>query len=97
MFDHRVIADGLRMVNWSNYCHQTGVVKTVNGIPIFPLTAKAIPSETYSWSDIAPYWNKSLEHDLKKFQNVFEACDICHLVSILLKLFEEFSSGNLKR
>ena len=38
-FDYTTIADRLRTVSWSNNSHQTGVVKPVDGIPTFPLTA----------------------------------------------------------
>ena len=41
-FDYTTIADRLRTVSWSNNSHPTGVVKPVNGIPTFPLTAKAV-------------------------------------------------------
>ena len=39
------IADRLRTVSWSNCCHPTGMIKPVYGIPIFPLTAKAVLSK----------------------------------------------------
>ena len=41
-FDNTTIADRLRAVRWSNYYHQTGMVKPVYGIPTFPLTTKAV-------------------------------------------------------
>ena len=41
-FDYTPLADRLRTVSWSNYWHQAGVVKPVYGIPIFPLTVKAV-------------------------------------------------------
>ena len=41
-FDYTTIADRLRTVNWGNDSHPTGVVKPVNGIPTFPLIAKAV-------------------------------------------------------
>ena len=44
-FDNTTIADRLRTVSWSDYCHPTGVVKSVNGIPTFPLTAIAVQSK----------------------------------------------------
>ena len=34
--------DRLTTVSWSSYFYPTGVVKPVNGIPTFPLTAKAV-------------------------------------------------------
>ena len=40
--DYTTIADRFRSDSWSNYCHPTGVVKPVNGIPTFPLTAKDV-------------------------------------------------------
>ena len=42
---YTTIADRLRTVSWSKNCHSghpTGVVKPVNGIPTFPLTAKDV-------------------------------------------------------
>ena len=41
-FDYTTIVDRLRTVSWGNDSLQTGVVKTVYGIPTFPLTAKAV-------------------------------------------------------
>ena len=41
-FDYTMIADRLRTVSSNNYCHRTGVVKSVYGIQTFPLTAKAV-------------------------------------------------------
>ena len=41
-FDYTTIADRLRTVGWSNDSHPTGVVKPVYGIPIFPLSTKAV-------------------------------------------------------
>ena len=41
-FDNTTIADRLRTVSWSNNSHPTGVVKSVYGYQIFPLTAKAV-------------------------------------------------------
>ena len=40
--DYTTIADRFRAVSWGNDTHPTGVVKPVYGIPIFPLTAKAV-------------------------------------------------------
>ena len=39
-FDYTTSADRLRTVSWSNDRYPTGVVKPINGIPTFPLTAK---------------------------------------------------------
>ena len=36
------IADRVRTVSWSDDSNQTGVVKPVDGIKTFPLTAKAV-------------------------------------------------------
>ena len=33
-FDYKTIADRLRVVSWSNYCHPTGMIKPVYGICI---------------------------------------------------------------
>ena len=41
-FDYSTFADRLRTVSWGNDSHPTCVVKPVYGIPIFPLTAKAV-------------------------------------------------------
>ena len=41
-FDYTTITDRLRTVSWGNDSDPTGVVKTVYGIPTFPLTAKAV-------------------------------------------------------
>ena len=41
-FDYTTIADRLRTVSSGNDSHQTGVIKPVNGIRTFPLTAKAV-------------------------------------------------------
>ena len=35
-FDYTAVADRLRTVSWSNYCHPTGVVNRFTG-PTFPL------------------------------------------------------------
>ena len=35
-------ADRLMTVSWGNDSHQTSVVKPVDGIPTFPLTAKTV-------------------------------------------------------
>ena len=40
--EYTTIADRLRMVSWGNKSHLTGVVKPVNGIPTFQLTAKTV-------------------------------------------------------
>ena len=45
IFDYTTIADRLRTVSWSNDSHPTGVVKSVYGIPTFPLTTKAVQSK----------------------------------------------------
>ena len=41
-FDYTMIADRLRTASWGNDGYPTGVVKPVDGIPTFPLTAKAV-------------------------------------------------------
>ena len=41
-FDYTAIADRLRTVSWSNYSHQTGMVKPVYERPTFPLTTTAM-------------------------------------------------------
>ena len=41
-FDYTKIADRLRTVSWGNDSHPTDVVKPVNGVRTFPLTAKAV-------------------------------------------------------
>ena len=41
-FDYTTIADRLRAVSWISDSPPTGVVKPVNGIPTFPLTATAV-------------------------------------------------------
>ena len=41
-FNHTTIADHLKTVSWGNESHPNGVVKSVYGIPTFPLTAKAV-------------------------------------------------------
>ena len=41
-FDYTTIADRLRTDSWSNDIHTTGVVKPINGMSTFPLTAKAL-------------------------------------------------------
>ena len=41
-YDYTTIADRSRMVSLSTDSNPTGVVKAVNGIPTFPLTAKAV-------------------------------------------------------
>ena len=43
--DYTTIAGRLRTINWSNDSNPTGVVKPVNGIKIFPLTAKTVSSK----------------------------------------------------
>ena len=40
--DYTTIAILCSTVSWGNDSHQTGVVKPVNGIPTFPLTAKTV-------------------------------------------------------
>ena len=40
--EYTTISDRFRTVIWSNDSHQTGVVKTVHGIPTFSLTKKAV-------------------------------------------------------
>ena len=41
-FDYITITDRLNAVNWGNDSHPTSVVKPINGIQTFPVTAKAI-------------------------------------------------------
>ena len=41
-FDYTMSAYQLRTVSWSNDSHQTGVVKPVNAIPTYQLTANAL-------------------------------------------------------
>ena len=41
-FDYTAISDRLRTVSLGNDRHNTSVVKPVNGIPTFPLTATAV-------------------------------------------------------
>ena len=40
-FDYTAVADRLRTVSWSNYCHPTGVVNRFTD-PTFPLPATAV-------------------------------------------------------
>ena len=40
-FDYRAVADRLRIVSWSNYSHQTGVVNMAYG-PNLPTPAPAM-------------------------------------------------------
>ena len=46
-FDYTTSADWLRTVSWSHDRHPAGVVKAIYGIPTFPLTAKAMLSQTF--------------------------------------------------
>ena len=41
-FDYTTIADRLRTVSWGNDSQPTSVVKTLYGVPTFPLTATAV-------------------------------------------------------
>ena len=52
IFDYTTIADGLRTVSWSNDSYPTGVVKRVNGIPTFPLIAKALQSKGHTLTNL---------------------------------------------
>ena len=62
-FDYSTIANRLRTVSWGNDSHPTGVVKPVNGIPTFPLTANVLSkghnedSNNGSFSQVSvPVW-----------------------------------------
>ena len=48
-FDYTTIADRHRMVSWGEDIHPTGMVKTVNGISTFQLTAKAVKSKGHTF------------------------------------------------
>ena len=69
-FDYTTIADRLRTVSWSNDSYTTGAVKPVYGIPIFPLTTKAVCIATIksillqllfvfllTWNSLVNFWN----------------------------------------
>ena len=49
IFDYTTIADRLRTVRWGNNSHTTGVVKPVDGIPTFPLTATVLQSIVHTF------------------------------------------------
>ena len=48
IFAYTAIADGLRTVSLSNYRKQKSMVKPVNGIRTFPLTANVVQSNRYT-------------------------------------------------
>ena len=51
-FNYTTIADPLRIVSWSNYCHPTGMIKPVNVIQTSPLTAGALQSNGHTFENL---------------------------------------------
>ena len=76
-FDYTTIADRLRMVSWSNDLNHTGVVKPVNGIPTFPITAKALyPKELKGYT---PYHRMDTSHERASgWSSIFIRNDVTH-------------------
>ena len=93
----RLQADlGQRMIIWSNDSHPTDLVKPVCGIPIFPITAKAVKPLKYAAFKTTPMKNPSVvqKYSEKKCSETLPLSNNCQNIYFIRLIMEQITGEN---